>query len=190
MRRLLLASCVDDIERVLTYVGVDVETEVVLVGYECRGGRYRVVDIKLNDVARSIAELISLTRGFDRVRVVLHGRDSVSYTALILGYMTLSSIGGIVGIELDPLTVVFRGRVVEHNIRPRLCVRDARDLGIVRAIDGECLDSYRVSSRSGIPVSTVRRRLNSLSRYGLTYSYREGKRNIYCLTDLGKMLSI
>ncbi|MDK6029405.1 winged helix-turn-helix domain-containing protein [Ignisphaera sp. 4213-co] len=186
MGKLLLINCVDDVDRVFRYVGVDENTEVALVGYRCRGSGYKILAADPRDLPGSVANVVSLAKGFNNIKIVLFGEESFQSAVLLLAYTVLTSVEDLIGLGVSPIVSVVSGRVYEYELRPRLCIGGLRGLSILRSLGGGCVDSYEVSLSTDIPVSTVRRRLSSLVRQGLAYSVKKGRRNIYCLTEVGK----
>lgn len=192
MKRLVIAPCSRSIERVLRAVGLDDETMVVLFSYRaCNPGVHRSVVVDSTDISRSVSMAIKYSREFDRVRVVVSDFES-PYQAIstLLTFVALSSLEPLHSFKLEDLAVYHLGRVREFSGRLRLGIKSLRDLEILGALSEECMDCHSISEKCSIPFETTRRRLAMLNSLGLVSMHRVGRKNLYCLTDFGRMFAI
>jgi CRISPR-associated protein Csa3 len=188
LRRVLLASFGFDVDYVLRRLSSQKYSRVVLLGLRTREGFERVkkaystlsivctslkIDCVLepidpSNLVRSVySTLLGETRGADEVEVYLTGGPRILVTALILSTLMLPEL------EATRIKLVVEGEGFECSMsisvkylisRLRL---DDRDKAILVALEEGRLLLSEVVKKTGLPKSTVHRRLEELVDKGL-----------------------
>ena len=192
MKRLVIAPYSKRLEDAVKAVGIDSESLTIAFSYErySSGGYSNMVVLDSLNLAMAISTAIGYAKSFDRVRVVVAESPSpYPIIATLLTFTALATLEPLYSFNLEPLYIYHAGKLREFSGKPRLWIKDLRDLAILTTLRYSCMSCLEVSRRSSIPVETTRRRLYKLWRGGLLETSKSSRKTLYCLNDIGLMLT-
>jgi len=180
-----------DIDGFLRTVGIDRRVRVVVIGSGVGGdvcSKYLCLDpLKgFEDIARGVLNVVYGV-GISSATLTLGAADPLASAALYTMYLLLNTVEPYIGVEVKPLSIVYRDELIEIDFKPRLCL-DPRALKILSRIDG-CKTCRELSMELEIPMSSIRRRLVNMARNGLLHTTHRGRSHVYCPTTLAKMFA-
>jgi len=188
LKRVLLASFGFDVDYVLRRLATQRYDRVVLLGLKTREGFERVkkaystlsivcsslkVDcvlepIEPSNILRSTySTLLREAEGADEVEVYLTGGPRILVTALLLSTLRLT------GPQAEKIKLVVEGEGFDCSMSVNLHLLlealrvDDRDKQILLALEGERLTLSEIARKTGLPKSTLHRRLEELVDKGL-----------------------